>query len=525
MKKLLLITLFFLPIVSFAQQTTFNKVYYESGGTGIESRSVAKTFDGGYLIAGKANYYMGYLLKTDANGVEVWNKFFNPSPTNSLEFNRIISTTDSCFAICGLAQFNSQAQATLIKINSLGDTLWTKTYSRAGEALFIYNIGQALDGGYIMTGYSSFNSAPYSTMLLIKTNAIGDLEWMQTMTANNHQNIGYSVKQDADSNYVVTGLIEEQTGPSSFEIGMCLAKFSPTGTQLFAKKYFAGTNNAVWGYDFEITPSGYMCYLNSNYFDAIIKTDLQGNILSGSRFDLSNTSALNLPMPKIKQTHDGGYVFVAGSCFGPNFLCKIDSMGAYQWSDHLNLNAAEIVEGDNFELFVAGSGPLCGIRASQVLWPQIGIIQTDSLGNIPGSQCTNVSNITPAPLSLSTSNITFTITTGGTQGTFQNILGNYTLINYDGCVDFSGGINELNEAGISVSPNPAFESINIKLSHPIAVQSITIYDVTGKKFKEEPIHNGYANSINTELEELPSGMYIITVETDSGILRQRFVKQ
>lgn len=524
MRKLLLVILSFTCQAALAQQTTFSKVYYEPSGTGVESRSVVKTFDNGYLIAGKANYYMGYLLKTDANGVEVWNKFFNPSPNNFLEFKKIISTTDSCFVICGKLQLNQQNMAVLIKVNDTGDTLWSKTYSRTTEMLEVYNVSQTFDGGYIMAGSSAFISAPYTTMLIIKTNANGDLQWMQTMQANNHTNSAYVIKQDADSNYVINGLLEEQTGPSSFEIGMCLAKFSHTGAQLWAKKYFMPGNNVVWGYDFEITSSGYMCYLNYLNLDAVVKTDLQGNIVSGNSFSVSNSTTINDAMPKIKKTHDGGYVFVAGSCFGPNILYKVDSAGVYQWASQLFLNSAEIVETNNNELFIAGSGPLCGIRTSQVLWPQIGMLQTDSTGNLPGSSCLYVTNIAPVAISLSATNVTFTVTSGGVQGNTQNIIGAFTLTGYDGCVDFLGGINELGNNDIPISPNPAINMVTVKLNRFFTAQSLRVYDITGKKVKEEMGQINNSGVINVNVGDLPAGVYVVIIESSKGLLRQRFVK-
>lgn len=523
MKKRLLLILSLATCVVHAQQTTFNKVFYEPMGMAVESRSVAKTFDNGCLIAGKASYYMGYLLKTDANGVEVWNKFFNPSPNSFIEFNRIIPTTDSCFVICGSVQVNLQNAAIVIKVNGAGDTLWTKTYGRAGESLTAYNVAQTLDGGFILTGVSSFGSAPYTKWLLIKADVNGNLQWMQTMQANNERNTGYSVKQDADSNYVVTGYLEEQTGPSAFDIGMCMAKFSRTGAQLWAKKYSLLANTAVWGYDFEITPTGYMCYFNYNYFDAVIKTDLLGNIVSGSRFDLSSSNAINQPMPKLKRTHDGGFVFVSGNCFGPNIVYKVDAAGAYQWAAQLFLNAAEIVETNNNELFIAGSGPMCGIRASQVLYPQIGILQTDSLGNIPGSNCLGFNNITPVAITLNPASVTFTITSGGAQGTFQNIEGAYTLTSYDGCVDVLGGMNELGNDDMYISPNPATSMITISGNKSIVATQAIVYDVFGRKIKEQVLTDNYNHQVN--IEDLPPATYILSVNSKGTSLRKKFIKQ
>src|SRR5258706_6634098 len=104
-------------------QTVFQRTY---GGQFTDyGRSVRQTFDGGYIVVGNTNSFgTGY--------------------TNVY----------------------------LIKTNSLGDTLWTRTYYWASFA-FGNSVQQTSDSGYIITGSTAL--VGFSTdIYIIQTNYLGD---------------------------------------------------------------------------------------------------------------------------------------------------------------------------------------------------------------------------------------------------------------------------------------------------------------------------------------------------------------
>src|SRR5437773_1481395 len=73
--------------------------------------------------------------------------------------------------------FSAADRAYLIKTNSLGDTLWTRTFGGSGEYQG-NSVPQTSDSGYIITGGTSWPGYG-GDVYLIKTNSLGDAIWTQ----------------------------------------------------------------------------------------------------------------------------------------------------------------------------------------------------------------------------------------------------------------------------------------------------------------------------------------------------------
>lgn len=140
------------------------------GGT-LDDRgnSVRQTNDGGYIIAGYTKSFGAggsdvYLIKTDGSGNLLWSQTFGGG--NDDEGNSVRQTSDGGYLICGTTQsFGSgNTDIYLIKTDSNGVKLWDKILGGTG-----FDFGQCADettdGGYIITG-TKFTT--YSEFCLIK---------------------------------------------------------------------------------------------------------------------------------------------------------------------------------------------------------------------------------------------------------------------------------------------------------------------------------------------------------------------
>jgi len=179
------------------------------GGGGEHSHSLQQTADGGLIICGYtfnfgAGDYDVYLVKTDNTGNILWTKTYGT--TGVEEPYSVQQTTDGGYIITGKTQpggILSQGYVFLIKTNSTGDTLWTKSYGgTVGE--MGYSVQQTTDGGYIVTGVTYSFGAGGQDVYLIRTNSTGDILWTKAYGGINND-FGISVKQTANGGFIITG--------------------------------------------------------------------------------------------------------------------------------------------------------------------------------------------------------------------------------------------------------------------------------------------------------------------------------
>ncbi|MEO0050715.1 MAG: T9SS type A sorting domain-containing protein, partial [candidate division WOR-3 bacterium] len=91
----------------------------------------------------------------------------------------------------------------LVKTDANGDTIWTRTYG--GEETDVgYSVQQTADGGYIIAGFTESFGAGMRDVYLIKTDSLGDTLWTRTYGGATGDE-GWSVQQTADGGYIIAG--------------------------------------------------------------------------------------------------------------------------------------------------------------------------------------------------------------------------------------------------------------------------------------------------------------------------------
>jgi len=264
------------------------------GGSGYDyAYAVEQTADSGYIIAGYTDSYGAgngdvYLVKTDAAGDTVWRRTYG-GPAYDYGYS-IERTADDGYIIVGYTDSFGVGgdDVYLIKTDSAGDTVWTRTYGGAdwdqGNS-----VEQTIDGGYIIAGYTrSFGAGGYD-VYLIKTDGAGDTVWTRTYGGPGYD-YGYSAEQTADGGYIVAGYTR------SFGAGLedvYLVKTDDVGDTVWTRTY--GGSEHDYGYWVGQTDDG--GYVIAGYTDSfgagsedvyLIKTDADGFVAGNHPPDLTD---------------------------------------------------------------------------------------------------------------------------------------------------------------------------------------------------------------------------------------------
>ena len=165
--------------------------------------SLLQTNDGGFMIIG-SGFSAGLLIKTNSQGDTLWTKTHNYIGTYNLHFNNGKQTSDGGYIITGEAgdTITNDYAVFLLKTDSNGNLVWFKYLSTDfGSAAF--SVSQTTDGGYIITGLEENNASGDEMLYLAKTDLNGDTIW--TKRFGNPCGLGHDAKQTLDGGYIVTG--------------------------------------------------------------------------------------------------------------------------------------------------------------------------------------------------------------------------------------------------------------------------------------------------------------------------------
>lgn len=172
------------------------------------------------------------VLKFDTNGNLLWNNLYQ---FTAAESNKSIATDSSgniyLAAVKKTVTFDDFA---VIKLNSVGDTLWTRVRNGFGGSVTTQDDPKAIcvdnSGNVYITGeIYNFGSYHFST---IKYNAIGEFQWEKNYNSPQNGFGGKDIVCDNSGNVYVTG------GSGDYST----IKYSPDGDSLWVIRYNGPAN-------------------------------------------------------------------------------------------------------------------------------------------------------------------------------------------------------------------------------------------------------------------------------------------
>ncbi|TKJ43825.1 hypothetical protein CEE36_01530 [candidate division TA06 bacterium B3_TA06] len=290
--------------------------YYGDKDAGL---SVQQTTDGGYIIVGLRDHNTNiWLLKTDSEGDTLWTRTYGGEAMDQAYC--VQQTSDGGYIIVGMtrsfARLGNQ-DLWLLKTDSEGDTLWTRIYGVDGglydndEGSFVQ---ETPDGGYIVIGSQNDTDGLATNFWLLKTDEAGDTLWTRIydLTKRRAWNWGSCIRQIADGGYIFTGY---STYPDSLHVVLSLVKTDPNGDTLWTRLY--GEEAGAFGTSVQQTPDG--GYIIAGFkaipeppdhwvkYDFwLLKTDENGDTLWTRIYDWEESDQAQ----SLDQTMDGGYIIV-----------------------------------------------------------------------------------------------------------------------------------------------------------------------------------------------------------------------
>lgn len=291
---------------------TFGGSYYE------ECESVCPTPDGGVILAGSTystdgdifgNHGGGdvWVLKLNAQGNVQWKRLYGGSDSDIP--SDIIQTSDGGYIVVGYTASNDhdvsglhgEVDGWVFKISGTGNLLWQRA---VGGSLRDYfeAVAETPDGGFILTGNSKSSDGDLTEnfgdidLWIVKLDNAGALEWQRSL-GGSHQDFGKSVIAHSDGSYTIGGETQSVDGHITFNHG----------------------NVDCW----------------------VIKMSENGDVEWHNTYGGEYAEGVR----RIKQTLDGGYVFVAfggsvnsGQVMGNGdkgyidfWVVKLDAQGNLVW--------------------------------------------------------------------------------------------------------------------------------------------------------------------------------------------------
>nr|MBP9082287.1 hypothetical protein [Bacteroidia bacterium] len=294
----------------------------------LYGRAIKQTSDHGFIIAGDivsagSNIPEAHLIKTDSVGIPLWSKQL-PSPNGSIAHD-VVALANGDIVVTGV--FSNEIF--LIRLDFAGNLLWTQSYYFQG-LMNGYQMCHTSDDGFAITGIFQTGGQATSEMLLLKTDASGNLQWSRYF-GTSAQDEARSIVQTADGGYIITG-ITIPSGSLSYDV--LVIRTDQSGTLLWSKSI--GGASMDWGFKALNTPDG-GCVIGgiSNSFGSVfydfylIKLSMSGTLEWSKTYGNSTTAE---EARCVLAASDGGFLIcgnIVGGAFGSGdvYLVKTDSLG------------------------------------------------------------------------------------------------------------------------------------------------------------------------------------------------------
>jgi hypothetical protein len=181
---------------------------YSSSNEGRVS-SIIATADGGCLIVGRIPESASSfgVIKVSSNGQGVWTRTY-PEPRIFQTWARSATQTrDGGYILCGDGNDYSGVYVRLVRINSSGESLWTRLYTGpVGPALRA--VRETPDGGFISVGHEFDTLNARNMLYVLRTGPNGEVLWARSLAPGTAATNATALCATPDGGYAIAGGID-----------------------------------------------------------------------------------------------------------------------------------------------------------------------------------------------------------------------------------------------------------------------------------------------------------------------------
>jgi hypothetical protein len=431
------------------------------------------------------------------------------------EGGSIIQTVEGDFVIYSSFWKSPAVSSALTRIHPNGDTVWSKPFDFCNNNPYDRSLIQDIDSGFIFTGETANNQC-----IVVKVNKSGDTLW----TCKPGKGNLVSVILTHDRNIVAAGS----------DSGAKIVKLGRDGSVIWMKSYLHQPHKIA-----SIVAKGIRETSNGSFFISgytggldwfgsvfTLRLTASGDSISYRNFigigDFTNTCIVSMDT-----TGDQNYI-LAGYCTGTNviyrgLLMKVNEQGDTLWSR---------LSGDStFYMSVVtmrnGHFATCGGFRDTILYnPSTGRVFYAEF-NSEGKRLRTWRNYRydlSSPKCIIQSNDGGFVMSGSTDNYGENDSLYVIKTDPQGWME---GVDEKTSSGkasvLECYPNPCKDNLTVRhLLQGTKSAVLDILDVTGRSVRREDLKNP-AGTLTLDLEDIPDGLFTITLFSGSGVQSGRFI--
>lgn len=294
--------------VILAVPSSLNAWHQTYGGADYdEGQAVCVNTSGGYVATGKTTPAI-WLLAVDSEGEELWSKTRGEGSGSS-----ITQTADGGYIIAGVEEISWLGQTLLLlKTDAAGEIEWAKNF---GQDRCSGHHVEPAGSGYIVAGSNE-------KFWVLGTNSGGDTTWTFTF---GHSGAAYCVSGTSDGGYILTGTLSPTV---EIKEDLCLVKLTAAGDTSWTRTFGKPDDFEQGRCVVQTSDGGFVICGKYGGEVWVMKTNSSGDSIWGNRFGNGTGHSL-------AETSDGGFI-VTGMIYGGQskydlLVLKIDATGNQVW--------------------------------------------------------------------------------------------------------------------------------------------------------------------------------------------------